>query len=98
MKGTIIMATALKSPGLSPIDKSKLRGFHVMYHPEDTNRCPGCGKTHWYVRRVTAECAFCSTALMIAGDTDSGQGGTIVRINRQGRDARRGSFTENGKA
>ena len=39
------------------------RGYHAAYREGETNHCPGCGRTHWYVGRVSAECAFCSTAL-----------------------------------
>lgn len=39
------------------------RGYHAAYHDGETNHCPGCGRTHWIIGRVTAECAFCSTAL-----------------------------------
>ena len=28
--------------------------------------CPGCGRRQWNVGRVTAECASCETALIIA--------------------------------
>lgn len=33
------------------------------YRPHETNACPGCGQSHWMVGRMTAECAFCGTAL-----------------------------------
>lgn len=42
------------------------RGYHAAYRPDEANRCPGCGRSHWIVGRVTAECAFCATALPIA--------------------------------
>jgi hypothetical protein len=35
----------------------------------EVNHCPGCGRSQWIVGRVSAECAFCSTALPLA---DSG--------------------------
>lgn len=38
-------------------------GYNVSYRENEVNRCPGCGRTHWYVGRVTAECAFCATAV-----------------------------------
>lgn len=43
------------------------RGFHAAYRPGERNHCPGCGREHWIVGRSTAECAFCSTALPLAG-------------------------------
>lgn len=42
------------------------RGHHVVYRANETNRCPGCGRAHWYVGRQTAECGFCGTALALA--------------------------------
>ena len=27
---------------------------------------PGCGRTHWIIGRISAECAFCATALPLA--------------------------------
>ncbi|MEO8175766.1 MAG: hypothetical protein ABI626_03810 [Sphingomicrobium sp.] len=39
------------------------RGYHAVYRDNEVNHCPGCGRTHWYLGRVSAECAFCSTAL-----------------------------------
>jgi hypothetical protein len=38
----------------------------VVYRAEETNRCPGCGRAQWHVGRVTAECAFCETAIPLA--------------------------------
>lgn len=38
-------------------------GFKIVYHDGEPNHCPGCGRQHWFVGRVTAECAFCETAL-----------------------------------
>lgn len=39
------------------------RGYGPLYHSGETNHCPGCGRSHWIVGRISAECAFCSTAL-----------------------------------
>jgi hypothetical protein len=39
------------------------RGYHAVYREGEINHCPGCGRTHWHIGRVSAECAFCSTAL-----------------------------------
>lgn len=48
----------------SPAD----RGYSAMYRVNETNHCPGCGRTHWHVGRITAECAFCGTALPLRDD------------------------------
>lgn len=42
------------------------RGYCVVYHEDEVNHCPGCGRTHWFVGRVSAECGFCATALPLA--------------------------------
>ena len=42
------------------------RGYHAVYREQGVNHCPGCGRTHWLIGRVSAECAFCSTALPLA--------------------------------
>jgi hypothetical protein len=39
------------------------RGYHAVYRDGEINHCPGCGRTHWHIGRLSAECAFCSTAL-----------------------------------
>jgi hypothetical protein len=39
------------------------RGYHAVYHEGEVNHCPGCGRTHWLIGRLSAECAFCSAAL-----------------------------------
>lgn len=40
-----------------------MRGYHAVYRENDTNRCPGCNRSHWYIGRISAECAFCGTTL-----------------------------------
>ena len=40
-----------------------VRGYHAVYRENQINHCPGCGRTHWLLGRLLAECAFCSTAL-----------------------------------
>ncbi|MEQ7874205.1 hypothetical protein ABDK56_09410 [Sphingomonas sp. ASV193] len=42
------------------------RGYHAVYREQEVNHCPGCGRTHWLIGRMSAECAFCSTALPLA--------------------------------
>jgi hypothetical protein len=39
------------------------RGYGLLYREREVNHCPGCGRTHWLVGRMSAECAFCGTAL-----------------------------------
>ena len=50
------------------------RGYSVVYRPGQTNFCPGCGRSHWYVGRVSAECGFCATALPLIEATTRGAG------------------------
>ena len=65
--------------GEFPHDPS-LRGYHVVYRENEVNHCPGCGRTHWYVGRLTAECGFCGTALPLA---DAGTWG-VGLVRRRG--------------
>jgi hypothetical protein len=54
---------------LNPIESRRdpfnpaVRGYHAVYRENEVNHCPGCGRTHWYLGRMLAECAFCGTAL-----------------------------------
>jgi hypothetical protein len=57
-----------------------LRGFHAVYRSGEINHCPGCGRTHWYVGRLLAECAFCAAALPLADTGTTGAG--IFRFRR----------------
>jgi hypothetical protein len=50
------------------------RGYCVVYRENQVNHCPGCGRTHWYIGRVSAECGFCATALPLAEATSRGSG------------------------
>lgn len=50
-----------------------MRGFLPLYHMGEVNRCPGCGRSHWLVGRLSAECGFCATAIALA---DTGMRGT----------------------
>lgn len=58
------------------------RGYHIVYREHQVNHCPGCGHTHWYIGRMSAECAFCSTALPLEASA-SVAGGQIVRTVRR---------------
>ena len=51
------------------------RGYGFVYRRQEINHCPGCGRTHWYVGRISAECGFCGTALPLAEAETSGRGG-----------------------
>jgi hypothetical protein len=42
------------------------RGHHIVYHANADNHCPGCGRSHWYIGRISAECGFCGTAVPLA--------------------------------
>ena len=45
------------------------RGYGFVYREDAVNRCPGCGRSHWLIGRVSAECDFCATALPLASAT-----------------------------
>ena len=42
------------------------RGHHIVYRTNADNHCPGCGRSHWYIGRISAECGFCGTAVPLA--------------------------------
>jgi hypothetical protein len=50
-----------------------LRGYHAVYRSGQVNHCPGCGRSHWLVGRLSAECGFCATALPLV---EGGMNGT----------------------
>lgn len=43
-----------------------VRGYHAVYREDAVNHCPGCGRTHWLIGRMLAECGFCGTALPLS--------------------------------
>ena len=53
--------TVSRRPAFNP----SARGYHAVYHEDEVNHCPGCGRTHWLIGRMSAECAFCGTALTL---------------------------------
>jgi hypothetical protein len=59
---------ALRSP--------TLRGYSVAYREDAVNFCPGCGRSHWYIGRLLAECGFCGTAVPLqAANVQAAAGG-----------------------
>jgi hypothetical protein len=42
------------------------RGHHIVYRVNEANHCPGCGRSQWYIGRVSAECGFCGSAVPLA--------------------------------
>ena len=55
------------------------RGYHAVYRDNEVNHCPGCGRTHWYLGRMLAECAFCGTALPLKEAHRQGPAAMISR-------------------
>jgi hypothetical protein len=43
----------------------------LVYRANEINYCPACNRTHWYLGRSTAECAFCSTAIPLQDKVES---------------------------
>lgn len=62
----------------------QLRGYHAVYRENAVNHCPGCGRTHWLIGRMLAECGFCGTALPLS---ESHIGGSSSLILRRGKSA-----------
>lgn len=42
------------------------RGHHIVYRVNETNHCPGCGRSQWLIGRSSAECGFCGSAVPLA--------------------------------
>ncbi len=57
------MLTMIQLEGERFAHNPALRGYSVVYREDQVNHCPGCGRSHWHIGRVTAECGFCATAL-----------------------------------
>ena len=59
------------------------RGHHIVYRANAENHCPGCGRSHWYIGRISAECGFCGTAIPLAeARHDDGAAGTAGQRSR----------------
>ena len=79
------MATdVLEARGGCIIPKAGVRGYHIVYREHETNHCPGCGHTHWYIGRIMAECAFCATALPLENSSMVAGGQTVRTIRGTG--------------
>ena len=61
-----MLSAIIEKTGESFPHDPRVRGYHAVYRENQINHCPGCGRTHWYVGRVMAECGFCATALPLA--------------------------------
>lgn len=73
------------NPVLGEMRRPHERGYHAVYREHEVNHCPGCGRTHWLIGRVSAECAFCATALPLAEASMRSHNGPVViqHKNRQ---------------
>jgi hypothetical protein len=58
------------------------RGYHAVYREHQVNHCPGCGRTHWLVGRMSAECAICATALPLAEASMRSHSSPAVIVHR----------------
>lgn len=61
------------------------RGHHIVYRTNAENHCPGCGRSQWYIGRISAECGFCGTAVPLAEarhDDNGPRGGTATSRSR----------------
>lgn len=60
--------------GKAGVHDPAVRGYHVAYRADQVNHCPGCGRSHWHIGRVSAECGFCGTALPLTDRMTVGAG------------------------
>lgn len=67
------MLRGIESGAAFPHDPAR-RGFHAVYRSGEVNHCPACGRTHWYVGRLLAECGFCAAALPLVDTGTTGVG------------------------
>ena len=72
------MAGTLSSNHLGQTYHPAGRGYHAVYRENEVNHCPGCGRTHWIIGRMSAECAFCTTALPLAEASMRSHNGPVV--------------------
>lgn len=78
------MATSiLEARGGCIVPRAHERGYHIVYRESQTNHCPGCGHTHWYIGRLMAECAFCQTALPLESASSVAGGHSVRTIRRR---------------
>ena len=73
-EGTMLSSTQSTRIPFNP----SARGYHAVYRDGEINHCPGCGRTHWHIGRMSAECAFCSTALPLREALTQGPAPTPV--------------------
>lgn len=59
-----------------------MRGYAALYRDGQVNHCPGCGRSHWHIGRVLAECGFCATALPLQDASTRGAAAVHTRNNR----------------
>ncbi len=55
------------------------RGYHAVYRENAVNHCPGCGRTHWLIGRMLAECGFCGTALPLSESYFRASTASVIR-------------------
>jgi hypothetical protein len=79
------MATVCTLSELGMSHDPAARGYHVVYREHEVNHCPGCGRTHWIIGRMSAECAFCATALPLA-EASMRSGSSPAIIQHRNRD------------
>jgi hypothetical protein len=71
-KGSKMLSSTSRRSGKTLPHDPAARGYLVVYREDQVNHCPGCGRSHWHVGRVSAECGFCGTALPLAEATTRG--------------------------
>ena len=67
----------------APTPDPTVRGYYVAYREGQVNHCPGCGRSHWHIGRISAECGFCATALPLTGGMAVGAGVSRSRAPAQ---------------
>jgi hypothetical protein len=61
------------------------RGHHIVYRTNADNHCPGCGRSQWYIGRISAECGFCGTAVPLAEARHDDVGSLVGKATSRSR-------------
>lgn len=77
-----MLPSTIQKPDGTFARSAAMRGYAALYRHGQINHCPGCGRTQWYVGRVSAECGFCATALQLQDASARGDSAIRTRNSR----------------
>lgn len=71
MRPSLKLIATTPAPKPQAFDPAR-RGYVIAYRQGQVNHCPGCGRSQWHVGRLSAECAYCCTALPLGPEEAHG--------------------------